>query len=299
MEHAELISGAFTDVKKSLFGWDNFPVWIKLFLKIILPVIIGGVAATIVLQIIVKPILVNLLVNDNFGFTENGLSYMLQFAAVAIGFFCIFLVPLFQGFLYRLIRTDHIPKPGNNLGLFFAGWRVNVVCLFYAIPLFLIYVIFALLYLFLTGRITGFAGSFSAGGVFFDLVLYIIYAALMFLALIVVAIFAGISLVHVARGASFRSAFNIKNSLMMIKRIGWYNYLLCLVICAIPVLILSVIYLAIAVNVVSIIAVSVIVTGLYIFLLIPLLIFCCRYVTKVYDVGTLPVEEDTEDFDDF
>ena len=134
MEHAERISRAFTDVKKSLFGWDNFPGWIKLFLQIVIPIVIGIIAATIFLQIIVKPILIELLVNDNFGFTENGLTYMLQFAAVCFGFFCIFLIPLFQGFLYRLIRTDTFPGSKNKMLLFFSGWRVNLVCIFYAIP---------------------------------------------------------------------------------------------------------------------------------------------------------------------
>ena len=296
MEHAELISGAFNDVKKALFGWNNLPFWIKLFLQIVIPVAVGILAATIILQIIVKPVLVNLLVNDNFGFTENGLAYMLQFAAVAFGFFCIFLVPLFQGFLYRLIRTDKFPKAGNRMALFFSGWRVNIVCLFYAIPMLVIYLIFAALYLFLTGRITG---ILTAGSTFIGLVLFIIYAAIMFASLIIVALFAVISLVHVARGASFKQAFNIKNSAKIIKQIGLYNYLLCMVICAILVLFLSVIFLGIGLSVTGVLPASIIVVGAYIFLLIPVLIFCCRYVTKVYDVGTLPVKEDTEDFDDF
>ena len=296
MEHAELISGAFNDVKKALFGWNNLPFWIKLFLQIVIPVAAGILAATIILQLIVKPVLVNLLVNDNFGFTENGLTYMLQFAAVFFGYFCIFLVPLFQGFLYRLIRTDKFPKAGNRMALFFSGWRVNIVCLFYAIPMLVIYLIFAALYLFLTGRITG---ILTAGSTFLGLVLFIIYAAIMFASLIIVALFAVISLVHVARGASFKQAFSIRNSMMIIKRIGWYNYLLCMVICAILVLFLSVIFLGIGLSVTGVLPASIIVIGVYIFLLIPVLIFCCRYVTKVYDVGTLPVKEDTEDFDDF
>ncbi|MDO5847670.1 MAG: DUF4013 domain-containing protein [Methanocorpusculum sp.] len=299
MEHAELISGAFADVKKALFGWNNFPFWIKLFLQIVIPIVVGILAATIILQIIVKPILIDLLINDNLGFTENGLTYMLEFAAVSFGFFCIFLVPIFQGFLYRLIRTDKFPKAGNQTALFFSGWRVNIVCLFYAIPLVIIYLLFATLYLLLEGKFTGFAGVFPVGNALIDTVVFIIYAALMLIVLIIVSLFAVISLVHVARGASFRYAFSIKNSMRMIKQIGWYNYLLCLVLCAIPILILTVIFLGIGISVSGAAAAGFIVVGVYIFLLIPLIIFCCRYITKVYDVGILPVQEDTEEFDDF
>ena len=299
MEHAELISGAFADVKKSILGLDNFPFWVKLFLQIALPVVVGGVVATIFLQLIVKPILVELLVNDNLGFTENGLSYMLQYGAITFGFLCIFLVPLFQGFLYRLIRTDKFPKAGNRMALFFSGWRVNIVCIFYAIPLIIIYLLFATLYLFIEGKVTGFAGVFPVGNALIDTVIFIIYAALMLIVLIIVSLFAVISLVHVARGASFRYAFSIKNSMRIIRKIGWYNYLLCLVICAIPILILTVIFLGIGLGVSGAAVAGFVVVGVYIFLLIPLIIFCCRYITKVYDVGILPVKEDTEDFDDF
>ncbi|MCQ2377151.1 MAG: DUF4013 domain-containing protein [Methanocorpusculum sp.] len=291
MEHAELISGALSDVKKSLFGLDNFPVWIRLFLQIIVPIVAGIIAATLLLQIIVKPILVGSFVNDNFGFTENGIAYMLQFAAVLFGFFCVFLVPLFQGFLYRLIRSDKFPDTGNRMALFFSGWRVNLVCLFYAVPLLVVYLISAGLYVFFAD-ITG-------GSPVFDLIIYIIYAAIILFLIFVVVLFAAISLVHVARGASFKKAFSIRNSMRIIRQIGWYNYLLSMVICTIVLLLISVIFLGIGLGFAGVIAANIIIIGVYIFLLIPVVIFCCRYVTRVYDAGMAPVAEDIEDFDDF
>lgn len=300
MEHSELISGAISDVKKSLFGFNNLSTWIKLFLQIIIPMIAGWVASSLFLQFGLKPLLVKILVNDNLGFTEAGITHILQFVAAGFAILCIFIVPLFQGFLYRLIRTDSIPRAGSGMSQFFSGWRVNVVFLFYAIPMILIYALYGTLYYVIVGKITALSGLFAAGETLLDLVVFIIYLALMFITFIIVSLFAVISLVHVARGASFKKAFNIKNSARIIKQIGWYNYILCMVICAILILILSVIFLGIGLGIAgAVIPVYAIIIGIFMFLLIPVLTFCCRYVTKVYDVGTLPPEEDTEDFDNF
>lgn len=299
MEHAELISKAFGDVKKSLFGFNNLPTWIKLYLLLLIPFIAGGVAATIILQLIVKPILASLLINDNFGFTEAGLTQSLQFFAILFAFLCLFIVPLFQGFLYRLIRSDTFPKSKNGFGLFFSGWRVNIVCLFYAIPMIILYIIFACLYIFASGRVTGVTGLVISGTLLGDMAIFFIYLALQFIIFIAVALFGIISLVHVARGASYKEAFKFRNTAKIIKEIGWYNYILCVVTCAILVLILTVIFLGIAMSFTGVLAASVIVFLLYLFLLIPVAIFCCRYLTHVYDIGTAPKEEDIEDFDDF
>ncbi|HJJ31592.1 MAG TPA: DUF4013 domain-containing protein [Methanocorpusculum sp.] len=299
MEHAELISKAFGDVKKALFGFSNFPTWIKLFLLLLVPAILGGVAATIILQLIVKPILVSFFVNDNYGFTEAGISHILQFCAVVFAFLCLFIVPLFQGFLYRLIRSDSFPTIGNGFGLFFSGWRVNIVCLFYAIPMIIIYAIFACLYFFAAGKVSGITTLVVGGASIGNIVIFFIYLALQFVTFIAVALFAIISLVHVARGASYKDAFRFRNTAKIIKEIGWYNYILCVVICAIFVLILTVIFLGIAVGFTGNLVGSAIVVMIYLFLLIPIAIFCCRYLTQVHDLGTAPKEEDLEEFDDF
>ncbi|HJJ38776.1 MAG TPA: DUF4013 domain-containing protein [Methanocorpusculum sp.] len=299
MEHAELISKAFGDVKKSLFGFSTFPTWIKLFLLILVPVIIGGIAATIILQLIVKPILVAFFVNDNYGFTEAGLTHTLQFFAILFAFLCLFIVPLFQGFMYRLIRSDAFPKIGNGFGLFFSGWRVNIVCLFYAIPMLIIYALFGLLYYFAAGKVSAISTFVIGGNSIGNIVVFIIYLALQFITFIAVSLFAIISLVHVARGASYKDAFRFRNTAKIIKEIGWYNYILCVVICAIFVLILTVIFLGIAMGFTGNLLANVIVVFIYLFLLIPIATFCCRYLTLVHDVGTAPKEEDVEDFDNF
>lgn len=299
MEHAELISKAFGDVKESLFGFSKFPTWIKLYLLLLIPVILGGIAATLVLQLIVKPILIPILVNDNYGFTVAGLTQSLQFFALTFAFLCIFIVPLFQGFLYRLIRSDTFPKSKNGLGLFFSGWRVNIVCLFYAIPMIILYLIFASLYIFASGKVSGVTGLVISGSLLGDIVIFFIYLALQFITFIAVALFGVISLVHIARGASYKEAFKFKNTAKIINEIGWYNYILCVVICAIFVLILTVIFLGIGMSFAGNLAANAIIILIYLLLIIPIAIFCCRYLTQVYDIGTAPKDEDIEDFDDF
>ena len=299
MEHAELISKAFGDVKNSLFGFSKFTTWIKLFLLLLVPAVIGGTVATILLQLVAKPILISFLVSDDYGFTEAGISQSLQFFAILFAFLCLFIVPLFQGFLYRLIRNDTFPKSGNGLGLFFSGWRVNIVCLFYAIPMIILYIIFASLYFFASGKVNGVAGLVISGSLLGDIVIFFVYLVLQFIIFIAVALFGIISLVHVARGASYKEAFKFRNTAKIIKEIGWYNYILCVVICAILLLILTVIFLGIAMGFTGNLAASAVVFLLYLFLLIPVAIFCCRYLTQVYDIGTAPKEEDIEEFDDF
>ena len=300
MEHAELLAKAFKDMKDTVFGSQNITTWFKLFLLITVPLAIGISISLLICQYIIKPILMPILVESgNFGFTADGLSYFLTVCSVCFGFLFLFIIPLFQGYLFRVIRSDMKPSTRNVFGLFFSGWRVNIVCLFYLIPIIIIYVIYALLYQYFTGRLAGYASLAIAGGSVLETALFIIYLIVQFITFIFVALFAIISLVHVARGASYKEAFKLRKIKNIIMQIGWYNYILCIVICAILVLLVSILFLGIGMGFDGAIAINSIVLIIYFLLLIPIAIFCTRYLTRVYDIGTLPVKEDTEDFDNF
>ncbi|HJJ35832.1 MAG TPA: DUF4013 domain-containing protein [Methanocorpusculum sp.] len=287
-------------MKDTIFGSRNITTWLKLFLLIAIPLAIGISISLIICQYIIKPLLMPILVESGkFGFTADGLSYLMTIAGVCFGFIFLFLIPLFQGYLFRVIRSDTKPSTRNIFGLFFSGWRVNIVCLFYLIPMIIIYIIYAILYQFFTGRLSGYTSLVIGGGNVVDTAIFIIYLILQFITLIFVALFAIISLVHVARGASYKEAFKLKKIKSIIKQIGWYNYILCIVICAILILLISILFLGIGMGFEGALAVNIIVLVIYYLLLIPISFFCTRYLTRVYDVGTLPVKEDTEDFDNF
>jgi len=300
MEHAELLTKAFKDVRDTVLSTKNASTWVKLFLLIVIPLAIGISISLIICQYIIKPILIPILVESGkFGFTVDGLSYVLTLCGVLLGFLFLIIIPLFQGYLFRVMRSDSKPSTRNIFGLFFSGWKMNIVCLFYLIPILIIYAIYSLLYLYFTGRLTGFTPFAAAGSTVFDTAIFIIYIVIQFITFIIVALFAIISLVHVARGASYKEAFNLKKIKNIIHQIGWYNYLLCIVICTILVLLISILFLGIGMGFEGAIAINIVVLVIYFILLIPIAIFCTRYLTRVYDIGTLPVEEDTEDFDNF
>lgn len=121
MEHADIISGAFTYTKDAFFGLKQFPRWIVLFLYFVIPILCGLVVASILLHLILQPFLVNLLVNDNYGFTVTSISGLLQYAAVILGLACVLFVPLIQGYCYRIFKSDgkELPDHTNLWGLFF------------------------------------------------------------------------------------------------------------------------------------------------------------------------------------
>ncbi len=301
MEHADLISDAFTYVKSSFFRLSSLPVWLKLFLYLIVPIISGILVATIILQFAVKPILVNLFVTSSFGFTENSIGGILQYVAIILGLLCVFFVPLFQGYLYRVLRGGaDAPDCNNRWGLFFSGWRVNLVLLYYAIPLVVIFLLYSIAFAFLKGAV----GTYISSATFqvttvLDVLTTFSYIAIEFVTFIFVALFAFVGLAHLARTGSLREAVNMSGVAVIIKRIGWYDYILSIVIMTIFFLMLSVIFIGFA-GAFSYLPVSnTILTGLYLFLIIPLGTFFARYLSNVYDTAFIIPEDDDAEFDDF
>lgn len=301
MEHAEIITNAYNFTKNAFFSIAQFPRWLVLFFYIIGPVIVGFILATIVLQLIVLPILVTLLVGPDFGFTQEVLSGLLQFLALLIGISCIFFVPLMQGYCYRLFRSDDtMPDTGNLWVLFFNGWRINITVLIYAIPLMLISIIYMLVFMYLfpdtgmysTADVLDMEGMMYVGTVFS-------YAAIQFVTTLVVLLFAFIGVTHLCRTGSIREAVSLRTITGIISRIGWYDYILSLVV-------MSILYLMVTFVVVSLsqlfsnnLVIMTVLYVLYIFALVPITVFFIKYLSEVYDTAFLPDERDDEEFDFF
>jgi hypothetical protein len=301
MEHAEIITNAHNFTKNAFFSIVQFPRWMTLFFYIVGPIIVGFIATTIALQLIGLPILVTLLVGPDFGFTREILSEILQFIALSLGYACIFFVPLMQGYCYRLFHSsDSMPDVGDLWGLFFDGWRFNVTISIYAIPLIIISTIYMLVFMYFSPDIgmhstTDFLdmeGMIYVGIVFS-------YAVIQFMTTLAILLFAFIGITHLCRTGSVREAVNLKVIIGIISKIGWYDYILSLVL-------MSILYLTITFVMMSflqlfsnnIITVMVLYV-LYIFALVPITVFFVKYLSEVYDTAFLPEEIDDGEFDFF
>lgn len=302
MEHADIISGAYTYTKEAFFSLKQLPRWIVLFLYVALPILVCLAASSLVLQLAVLPLLVNVFVNSSYGFTASSLSGLLQYFAVILSLCCVFFVPLIQGYCYRIAKSDNTEMPDhtNLWGLFFSGWRINFVVLYYAIPIIVISLIYAMIFYYLFPE----AGLYTTIDVLaleslFTVLITLSYVAVEFITIILVSLFAFVGLVHLTRSGSLAEATHIRGIAEIIKKIGWYDYILSLVIMSILFLLVTFILILLAqifaYNGVAI----VILIGVYLFVMIPIVVFFIRYLSEVYNTAFRVPEEDDVDFDDF
>lgn len=302
MEHADIISGAYTYTKEAFFGLKQLPRWIVLFLYFVIPILVCLVVSSLILQLAVLPALTGLLVNDNYGFTASSLSGLLQYLAVIISLSCVFFVPLIQGYCYRIAKSEdgEMPDHTNIWGLFFSGWRINFVILYYAIPIIVISLIYAMIFYYLFPE----AGLYTTIDVLaleslFTVLITLSYVAIQFITMILVSLFAFVGLVHLTRSGSLAQATHLRGIAAIIKKIGWYDYILSLVIMSILFLLVTFILITLAqffaFNGVAI----VILIGVYLFVMIPIIVFFIRYLSQVYDTAFIVPEADETDFDDF
>ncbi|HJJ48609.1 MAG TPA: DUF4013 domain-containing protein [Methanocorpusculum sp.] len=302
MEHSEIINEALQFTRKGFIGINCLQRWIKLFLFAIVPGILGFIISKILFQLILLPVLCNILINDSLGFTEGNISGLLDFCSLIIGILCVIFVPLIQGYAYRIFKTgNEMPSTENVFGLFFSGWRVNIVLFCYALPL----IIISLLYLILLLHV--FPGALTYKPVsgfiftFEDLVsgaMLFIFIAVEFITFIFVSLFAIVALVHVARAGSLGEAIKFRKMAAIISRIGWYDYILSLVIMSILFLLISVVFVLIA-QAITTFAGGVVLLLIYVFVMIPVITYFIKYMTEVYETAFLAEEEDDADFDDF
>ncbi|WP_319378713.1 DUF4013 domain-containing protein [uncultured Methanocorpusculum sp.] len=302
MEHADIISGAYTYTKEAFFSLKQLPRWIVLFLYFVIPILACLAVSSLILQLAVLPVLVNVFVNDNYGFTASSLSGLLQYFAVVLSLCCVFFVPLIQGYCYRIAKSDgpEMPDHTNLWGLFFSGWRINFVILYYAIPIIVISLIYAMIFyylfpnagLYLTIDVMALEGILTV-------LITMSYVAIEFITIILVSLFAFVGLVQLTRSGSLAEATHIRGIADIIKKIGWYDYILSLVIMSILFLLVTFILILLAqifaYNGVAI----VILIGVYLFVMIPIMVFFIRYLSEVYDTAFHLPEEDDVDFDDF
>jgi hypothetical protein len=234
------------------------------------------------------------LLNRSYAYTHDALweqweRWALLFVCVLINTFSLGLIPLFSGYRYRIFEGRIEPPGVDSWGrLFIDGWKLNIIWIVYfLIPLivaglFIGSALFAVASLIFT--IPAGAGdpevviqrTLVAAGLFFIALIPLLIVLFFVLDLLQV-----IAKVRAARTGILMDAFSLRAILGHIKKIGWGNYIVLILILWIISIILGIIVGALT---------SIPAIGWLIALLIaPAIgIFKARYVTLVYDRGLEP-----------
>lgn len=175
---------------------------------------------------------------------------------------CIIIFPLFFGYVMEILRGKKPSPELENWGkLFIDGLKFLVVAIIYAIPVLLV-----------LGISVGVTILASPGAIFSGMILATFLA---FVVAFLILIIASIALVRFSRLGSFREAFNFGAIFEHIRRIGWGNYVIGLLL----------VYVALAV-VNFIISRIPFIGGVLNFVLNPAYgIFFARFITLLYETA--------------
>jgi hypothetical protein len=239
------------------------------------------------------------MLGDAFRYSKEGvLGNMNRWLKLILAIICLGLP--FSGYLMRIYRGKAPAPDVDEWGtLFIDGLKLFVVGLVYALPIIILWaLVFGVMLL------AGFSGSdetsIAAMGANFLLQM------VMFVFEIVLAIFLPIAYIRFARTGIFSEAFNFSGILDTIRRIGWINYIVAIIllsiVVSIPVCILVFIFLIIG-GIAFVAAMTMGPTGLVLLVAViglalltilvilpPLSVFQARYMTRLYDCA-VPVEQ--------
>jgi len=178
--------------------------------------------------------------------------------------------PLFLGYAVRVYRgANPSPEPENWGGMFIDGIKLMIVGLVYALPVLILEVI-----LFAS---PGMVKTSSANP---DAIMGLLLAVLLSSILLVVAatliwLIITIAGVRFARTGNFSEAFNFREILARIGRIGWMDYIVSLLMMFIVIGITAIICLVLP-----------FIGPVLLLILLPALgLFSARYITLLYDSG--------------
>jgi hypothetical protein len=234
------------------------------------------------------------MLDDSFAYAKEGIRERWTRWLLLIISMIIF--PLILGYIVRIYRGEKpAPEPGEWWELFIDGLKLLVVQIIYLLPVILL-VILAFVPVVSTlinsGALSDNFGSMSesqmdrwlsshpelisAAGMMVVLLLVAVLLAM------IISIFSYLGVVRFARTRSISEAFNFSAILGYIRRIGWINYILALIIITIIGFIFSMVL-----NIFSFIPVigDVIEIVVMVILYVPFLLFSARFSALVYDAG--------------
>lgn len=234
------------------------------------------------------------MLDDAFGYAKESIWNRNRRWLVLIG--CMVVFPLILGYMVRIYRgTTPAPEPGEWGSMFMDGLKLLLVEIVYAIPV-IILIILAFMPLLFTMIASGPLSSnyssltdtqveqwLSTHPEFFTaLGIMVIVVLLAVLVGITITIFSFLGTVRFARTGSMAEAFNFSAILAHIRKIGWLNYLLALVVITVIGFIFGMVL-----NVFSVIPAIGDIIGLIAMLVlyVPYLVFSSRFAARVYDAG--------------
>lgn len=208
---------------------------------------------------------------------------------------CMIIFPFLLGYIVRIYRGDRpAPELGQWGSLFVDGLKLFIIELLYAAPVILLFIIAFLPFLstlvsagLFTPNAAGMTDAqadvliaahpdiLAAVGTMLILIIVAVILA------IITGLFSFVGTIRFARTGLISEGFNFSAILATIRKMGWINYLLALIIIGVA----SMVY-GFVMDIVMIIPFAGFI--IWFFLYPPLIIFVSRYAALVYDHGEVP-----------
>lgn len=184
--------------------------------------------------------------------------------------------PLILGYIMEIYRGK---KPAPELEqwgkLFIDGLKLIVAQIIWAIPVIIIAVVA------IGAPIFAMMGNPSSAAVMAAFAAMAVGFIILIIVGFIITLFAVIGVIRMARTERFGEAFNFSAILATIRAIGWGNYIIALIV-------LWIVSFIIAMVLGMLMAIPFIGWLIYLFLMVPFIIFEARYMTLIYESGAEP-----------
>ena len=253
MEYGTLVKGSFTYAKEGLVG--DLVTWILLIVLTLLP----AIPIVLIMAIMVS----------SMSGTPDYLLLACSFAIALIA--TILLSAFYSGFMLKILRGEKpLPAVSGYCTLFSDGIRYIIIEVVYSIPV-IIVILLTIVPAIVTMMPHMVKGNFTAlSAVIGTLLTGIVASAVL---AFIIGLFGIVGMVQFARTGSIREAFNFTAILATIKNIGWWTYIIALLIMVILVLVVTVI-----------LAVIPVIGSILQIIIAPFIgVFTMRYICLLYD----------------
>lgn len=221
------------------------------------------------------------ILGDSFAYTKEAIvGKWMQWLLLVIATILLCL-PLL-GYILKIYRGEKPAPEVTDWGtLFIDGIKYAIVSLVWAIPLLIIFFVLigAALWSFINITAVSVSGiQASSGNPAFILGALGFYLIVVIIVTILTVIFASIGVIRFARTGSMGEAFNVREILTTIGKIGWGTYISSLVV-----LLVALVVVEIVITILGMIPVLGMIIQLV--FIAPVMIFEARYLCQVYDAA--------------
>jgi hypothetical protein len=193
--------------------------------------------------------------------------------------FTLFLIPLFSGYMVRVLAGKTPAPDVDGWGrLFVDGWKLNIITLIYMIPVILIALAFGGLALIAAIAAEGTTDPAAIAPAVISAFAGLVIAAIVGIVIWIVLAFAQVRFAHTG---SFGEAFNLGAIFAHIGRVGWGTWIVSLII----LVIFGIVY-GLVVGAIALIPIVGFIINL--FLGVAFGIFSSRFIVLVYESASAP-----------